>query len=444
MGIKIRNAVGQYIRKESLFSLPDKIIVGLSGGADSVVMLSILHKLGYQCIAAHCNFHLRGEESMRDEEFSEALAVSLGIPFYKIDFDTVETAKQRGISIEMAARDLRYEWFEQLRQEVNAAFIAVAHHQNDNIETLLLNLTRGTGIAGISGIKPKNNFIVRPLLCISRKEIEEYASAEDLEYITDSTNLEDIYIRNKIRLNLLPLLETMNPAIRTALLQTIHNLNEANKVYTSSIKASKQEIFRRNKQSIHIPTLLQCPSPESVLFEILKEYGFNKEVVKEIEQAIESQSGKEFYSPLYRLIKDREYLFLTVRTEKETALPIYSIKAEDSSIKQPIALSISYQAVDNNFRINKEKKFAYFDADKLSFPLTIRKWREGDAFIPFGMKGQQKLSDYFNNNKFSKLDKEQAWLLCSGKDIIWLINHRSDERYRIDKTTKKACIIKLL
>jgi tRNA(Ile)-lysidine synthase len=425
--------VGKYIEEHGLLDYPSsKIIVGLSGGADSVVLLYILRQLGYQCVAAHCNFHLRGEESQRDEKSAGDFAASFNIPFFKQDFDTESVAQEKGISIEMAARDLRYEWFEQLRKEENAATIAVAHHRDDSVETMLLNLIRGTGIKGLTGIKPKNGTVIRPLLCLSKKEILLFATEKKLPYILDSSNLQDEYTRNKIRLSVLPLLRSINPSIETSLLRTMENLNEVEKIYDYFIEESEANVFNPEKGTIDIAGLQTLPSPESVLFELLKKYGFGRDCIQDIARVPQRQSGKEFHSPEYTLLKDRKQFFLLPR-EQKSEKNVYWIDRQD----------LIFEDFHKNFEIIKDKNFAYFDADKLQFPLQVRKWEKGDKFIPFGMNGFQKLSDYFNNHKFSKPEKENTRLLCSGNDIIWIIGHRTDDRYKVNQETKKVCILKL-
>jgi tRNA(Ile)-lysidine synthase len=435
--------IREYIKEQHLLesSCPE-IIVGLSGGADSVALLHILHQLGYKCVAAHCNFHLRGEESQRDEKCARDFAASLPVPFFKQDFDTERMAREKGISIEMAARDLRYEWFEQLRKDRDAEAVAVAHHQDDSIETLLLNLIRGTGIKGLTGIKPKNGHIIRPFSGVSKKEILQYAAKENLPYITDSSNLQDEYTRNKIRLSLLPLLQSINPSVDSSLLHTMENLNEVAKIYDNCIRESKEKVFNPAKGSIDISVLKNSPSPESVLFEILKEYGFGRDTIREILQAIESQPGKEFYSSGYTLIKDRTQFLLTPREQIEEK-NVYILNEDDKEIHIPLSIKLIFENIHKNFQVIKDKKTACFDAGKLQFPLQIRKWEKGDKFIPFGMNGFQKLSDFFNNHKFNKIEKEKTWLLCSGTDIIWIIGHRTDNRYKIGEQTQNVCILKL-
>jgi tRNA(Ile)-lysidine synthase len=430
-----------YIDEKKLLNPSDKIIVGFSGGADSVALLHILHNLDYECIAAHCNFHLRGEESDRDEQFAADFAASLGLSFFKKDFDTQTIAKERGISIEMAARDLRYQWFSELREKLQAEAIAVAHHRDDNIETLLLNLIRGTGIKGLTGIQPRTGYLVRPLLCVSKKEILQYVQNENLQFVTDSTNEQDEWIRNKIRLQVIPLLETINPSVREAIVQTMDNLNETAKIYDAEIEKSIRHIYNKEKESISILLLKTYPSPESILFELLKNYGFRSDVIRDIYCAIDSQPGKTFYTPEYYIVKDRDEFILSSIAEKEEKE--YFIQAGETVLKSPFQMEISLLINDESV-IDKQANKAYFDFDKLQFPLTLRRWKTGDKFMPSGMKNFQKVSDFFSNNKFSKIQKEKTWILTSGKEIVWIVNHRIDERFKAMNTTKKRYILKVL
>jgi tRNA(Ile)-lysidine synthase len=434
--------IKQYIRINKMPQKYSTIIVGLSGGADSVVLLHILHSLNYNCIAAHCNFHLRGEESDRDEQFAADFSASLKIPFYKINFDTASYAQNNKISIEMAARDLRYKWFETLREKENAEAIAVAHHKNDNIETLFINLIRGTGLKGLTGIKPVNDKIIRPLLCLSKDEIIAYADKHKLSYIIDSTNREDHFIRNKIRLQVIPLLQTINQSLSEGLSQTIENLIEAEKIYDHEIASAISQCFDKKKSIIDISLLKSYPSPEAVLYEILKDYGFGRDSVLNISESIHSQSGKEFFSDKYRIVKDRQTFILT-SIQKNIKKETYSIEKTTNKLSEPVKLEFSYIDASDNILFSKEKGIAYFDEDKLSFPLTLRKWEKGDRFVPFGMNNSKKLSDYFSDLKFSLIDKENAWVLCSGNIISWIVGERTDNRFRVDSTTKKICIVKL-
>lgn len=434
--------VRSYIRKFQLLSDDDRpVLVGLSGGADSVALLDILNRLGYTCVALHCDFHLRGEESEGDADFSARFAKSLEVPFYKADFDTMAYAKEKRISIEMAARELRYVWFEDMRVRLGGQAIAVAHHRDDSVETILMNLIRGTGIRGMRGIRAKNGYVTRPLLCVSRKEIENWLLERGYGYRTDRTNLSDAYTRNFIRLNVLPLLEKLNPSVREAIARSAEHLSAAEKMYAYVLEQARREVVSGNR--ISIKALMRFPAPDTILYEILRDYGFSNQVAGEVFGALLGESGKFFYSPAYRLLKDRSYLWLTpigeIADERE-----YPLELGKDSYERPIRLNIQTVARDGSFSIPKDKRVACLDYDKLSFPLTLRTWREGDWFIPFGMRGRKKLSDYFSDHKFSRVEKENAWLLCGGGEIIWLVGERIDNRFRIDDTTKHVLLVNFL
>lgn len=423
----IEKKIVQYIDNESLFSLNARIIVALSGGADSVALLRILHTLGHDCEAAHCNFHLRGAESDRDEMFVRKLCKTMKIPLHTIDFATEQYATEKKISIEMAARELRYQWFAEIKKKTKADVIAVAHHQDDSVETVLLNLIRGTGINGLLGIRPKNGDIVRPLLCISRKEIINYLQNAGQEYMTDSTNLQDEYTRNKIRLNLLPIMQEINPLVKEHIIDTSNYLNDVNRIYNKGIEEGKQRVME--KGSIRIEPLLKEPSPEALLFEILYPLGFNAAQTKNILAMLEGQTGKQFISKDgWRVVKDRELLLID-KKEKQENPPFCLIKEEKEYTK--------------DFIIPREKHIACFDTDKLIGEINLRKWQTGDIFIPFGMKGKKKVSDYLTDRKFSIIQKENQWVLCCRDKIIWIVGERTDNRFRIDEKTKKVTVFKM-
>lgn len=434
----MRDTVRAYIEKYQLLTDGRPVLVGLSGGADSIALLTLLVESGYSCIAAHCNFHLRGDESLRDEHFAEAYARSLHVPFLKIDFDTQQYAAIHRLSIEMAARELRYSWFEEKRLETGAQAIAVAHHRDDDVETLLMNLVRGTGIRGMSGIRPKNGFVVRPLLGISRSDILDWLAVQNLTYMTDSTNLSDAYTRNFIRLRVIPLLEEINPSVKLAISRTSEHLAAAEAVYLHVVEEARAVVVESGDR-LSISALMHFPSPEAILYELLKAYHFSRPVVADIYNSLTGESGKIFNSPTHRLVKDREYLLLSAGT-KETP-QVYTLTGDEQKWSGPVELSFNKIVINKDLPIRKDRNRAYFDYDKLSFPLTLRPWKEGDWFIPFGMKGRKKLSDYFSDRKFSRFDKESVWLLCSGDDIIWIAGERSDNRYCIDKATKSVLIV---
>ena len=429
----IPEQVKQYIADKQLLEPGEKVVVGLSGGADSVALLNILVSLGYKCIAAHCNFHLRGAESDRDAAFVKQICEEGDIELFSVDFDTEDYARAKSISIEMAARDLRYQWFEDLCFRLGVDHVAIAHHRDDSVETVLLNLTRGTGIRGLTGIPPKNGRIVRPLLNITRYDILNYLRKNDLTFVEDSTNNEDIYTRNKLRLNVIPFLESINPSVKEAISRTSDHLLQVANIYNEYINSAKAEIVRHNK--IDINSLLTYTEPEAILYEILSAYGFNSATVRQAFDSVSGISGKRFYSDEYMLIKDRDY-FIIDRINEDREDDIYYIDDSVMSLSIPVSMKMEVLENDLSFTIEKEKNILYLDRDKLKYPLILRRWKQGDWFIPFGMTGKKKLSDYFSDNKFSLPDKENAWVLCSGSDIIWLVGHRSDNRYRIINSTK--------
>lgn len=421
--IKVR----QYINSKQLFSLNARIVVALSGGSDSVALLRILHALGYDCEAAHCNFHLRGKESDRDEVFVKKLCTKLGIPLHRIDFETKRYADEKKISIEMAARELRYNWFAEIKEKTKADVIAVAHHKDDSVETVLLNLIRGTGLNGLMGIRPKNGNIVRPLLCVSRKEIMDYLQDIGQEYETDSTNLQDEYTRNKIRLNLIPLMQEINPSVKEHIIDTSNYLNNVASIYNRCIEEGKLRVM--DNGNIRITALLNELSPEALLFEILYPLGFNSAQTKKIFNALKRQAGKQYISKDgWRVVKDRELLLIDKKEESGHS-SIKLIKEEKEYTK--------------DFVIPNERNIACLDADKLTGELNLRKFRNGDFFIPFGMKGKKKVSDYLTDRKFSIVQKEQQWVLCCGNKIVWVVGERIDNRFRIDENTKRIMILKM-
>ena len=432
--------IQKYIEEKQLFTLHDKVLVALSGGADSVALLRVLLVLGYHCEAAHCNFHLRGEESDRDERFVNELCKGLGVTLHVTHFDTVAYASRHHVSIEMAAREMRYDWFEQLRKERGMAVIAVAHHRDDSVETLLLNLIRGTGIAGLTSMKPRNGFVVRPLLTVSRKDIESYLSEHGVSYVVDCTNLESVYIRNKIRLQVLPLLRSINPSVDHSIYSSILNLREVESVYKAAIHEQEQNVLEYKGEYIYIPVekLKQLPSPKAFLFEFLTPYGFVSEQITEIISSCGGISGKVFLSRNYRIVKDREYLILEPPEREEAGTVVEKIE----SLEECGTLlhgNLSYRCLDNDetYCFSRDKSYACFDLDKLVFPLIIRRWETGDRFTPFGMKGSRKLSDYFRDRKYSLIDKANTLLLCSGNTIIWILGERAADGYRVTADTKR-------
>ena len=409
----------KFIKKHQLFTHNDKVLVALSGGADSVALLCMLLDEGYSCEAAHCNFHLRGEESDRDEMFVKTLCEKRQVKLHIKHFQTKEFANEKKVSIEMAARDLRYEWFKQLREESNSQVITIAHHQDDNVETILLNLLRSSGLQGLQGIRPKNGYIVRPLLDFNREELLAYLDQKQQDYVTDSTNLQDEFTRNKIRLHLLPLMHEINPAASEHILATANHLEGVSRIYRKGIEEAMQRVCKEG--NIHIPCLLQEVSPEAVLYEILYKKGFNSHQLADIMAALDGQSGKVFYSDNWQVLKDRDWLMVSERKEAKAPNLLYKELVRDA-----------------DFRWTTDKHIAYLDADKLTAPLHLRKWQAGDWFIPLGMKGKKLVSDYLTDRKFSLWQKEQQYVLCCHNDIVWLVGERIDQRYCITEETKRV------
>lgn len=434
--------VKKYI--DSLHLLPERarVVVALSGGADSVALIDILNRLDYFCIGAHVNFHLRGEESDRDAAFSHQLCMDLGIPFYKTDLYAAEYAEREGVSIEMAARELRYRWFEQIRKEQKAYAVAVAHHKDDSVETVLLNLIRGTGIRGLTGIKPKNGYIVRPLLCCDREDVLEYIEKRKLKFVTDRTNLLNEYRRNKIRLEVLPLLESIQPSVRESIARTIEHLGETEILYEQAISEAKTRICPDlNKSdngemfSILISALEKERSPKSVLYEILSDYGFGRLDVETIYKNRSGLPGRVFYSHTHRLVFDRDRIIVTEIPSNDSRE--YQIEEGQAVVNEPVKMKCEQIAYSSDVVISASKSVANLNADKLLFPLTVRHLKKGDSFIPFGMHGRKLISDFCTDLKMSAIEKEELWLLCSGKDIVWVIGERIDNRFRVDETTKR-------
>lgn len=432
--------IDNYIKRNGLLSGEKPVLVGLSGGADSVALLDILSRLGYPCVALHCNFHLRGEEADRDEAFARRFAESKGVPFYKVDFDTVAYAKERHLSIEMAARELRYAWFERERERLGGQAIAVAHHRDDNAETALMNLLRGSGIRGLGGMRPKNGFIVRPLLSVSRSDILAWLAEQGLGYVTDSTNLSEEYTRNFIRLRVLPLLEEVNPSASAAIARSAEHLAEATELYDYALRMAGERVLVADGK-LSIAALREFPAPATLLYELLKAYGFTRQVVEEVFASLDGESGKRFYSVTHRLVKDRAFLLVEPLPEKRKGSASYQVYPPVADVDSPIALSFQLVPFSADTTIPRERRVACLDYDKLRLPLTLRHWREGDWFIPFGMRGRKKLSDYFSDRKYSLPEKERAWLLCDGETVVWLVGERIDNRFRVDKSTKRMLMV---
>ena len=435
----MKNNFLHYIHEYKLFDNKSKILLAISGGIDSVCLADLLIRSGYNVEFAHCNFKLREEESDQDEIFVSDLANKNKIPFHHISFDTNHYALSNKISIQMAARELRYEWFEKVRREISADFIAIAHNKNDNVETFFINLINGTGLKGLRAIQNKNNFIVRPLMFASRNQIEEYVKLRSLNFTEDSSNKSKKYQRNKVRHDLMPLLKHINPSIENTIADEIEIIKNTYSIFKEQVDRVVKEISYQTDDGIKISKnkLIKLEPIDTYLYEILNVFGFTD--LKSIKNSILSNPGKQFFSKSHRLLIDREFVFI----EKVEDDFFKDILINECTLILNSPINISFKISSNN-QIDKIKDTAYFDYEKLVFPLVIRKWKSGDKFIPSGMKGFKKLSDYFIDNKINRLLKEKILLICSNDDIIWVIGHRIDERYKATSKTKKMYIANLL
>lgn len=433
--------VREYIEKNNLISKDQLILLGVSGGADSVALLRILLALGYRCVAVHCNFHLRAEESNRDQQFVEQLCSRLGVKLEICSYDTISYAAEKKISIEMAARELRYADFARLRQEYNANSIAVAHHRDDSVETLLMNLMRGTGIRGLTGIKPKNGYVIRPLLSVERVEIEEYLNSIGQDYVTDSTNLETDYTRNKIRLNLLPLMRAINPNADRSIENTALHLQQAYLIYNDAVQKAIADVVKREDEVLIIDTdaLLATASPSAILYEILSGYGYNEQQVSDIMESLDAESGRRFTSAGYLLYKERNRLVLMKNDDVDFCVAV-DLNTTDN-VMLPDGRILRFEFRDGDAEIARDSAVATLDADKVGNSLTVRVWQQGDSFIPFGMKGRKLLSDYMTDRKFSITKKRNQCVVCNDCALVWVVGERSDNRYRITKDTVRQLVI---
>ena len=433
----MKNKVQQFITEKSLFIREDKLILGISGGADSVCLMHVFLELGYSFELAHCNFNLRGEESDADEYFVKDLAKKYQLKIHVKQFDTLVYAAENKISTQMAARDLRYAWFEKLRIKSSAKYLAIAHHANDDVETFFINLVRGSGLKGFLGIKEKNNAIVRPLLSVSRLEIEQYLKDRGLVFREDSSNASVKYLRNKIRHELIPLLAQMNPSIQQTVKDEMRILEGVAQIYASKVEEVRKDLTQEKNGivQLEISALLALNPLHSYLYELLSAYGFY--AVEAISKALQGQSGKQFFSSTHQLVVDRENIFISLLNKENE---VFEITEKTISLVHPLVI---------NFKVIADKTIIYdnniaqLDVEKLKFPLTLRKWKEGDKFMPLGMKKFKKLSDFFIDSKFSIIDKQEQWLLCSGVDIVWVLGCRIDERYKLESNTKKVYIAQL-
>jgi len=424
------NSFVAFTSQQKLFSEKHNILLAVSGGIDSVVMCELFHQSKIKFGIAHCNFQLRAKESDGDSAFVKKLGDKYKVDFFSKKFETNKFSERSGISIQMAARDLRYNWLEETRGKNGFDCIAVAHHKDDSIETFFINLLRGTGIAGLHGILPKQGNIVRPLLFATRQEIESFYKRNKLKHREDSSNQSDKYLRNKIRHRIIPELKKINPNIEEIISKDIERIKDVEQIYLETINAKKNEILKKEngRTLISVNKLKQLNSLKTYLFEFLREFNFSSPVIEDIIESFKKQSGKKFYSSTHQLVKDRENLIISERNE---------------NIKK-LNLSFSVKDKNKNFKFPVNKNIACLDHDLLQLPLKKRIWKRGDSFHPLGMKGKKKLSDFLVDNKISITDKEKVQVLLSGNQIVWVIGMRIDDRFKVTEKTKKIHICELI
>ena len=437
-------AFSQFTKKEQLIDSPGTILLAVSGGIDSIVMCELFRQSSIPFAIAHCNFQLRAAESDEDEAFVEALAEKYKVAFHTVSFETKTFAKKNNLSIQMAARDLRYEWFEQVRKQFHYTAIATAHHGDDSLETFFINIMRGTGISGMHGILPKQGKVIRPMLFTDKENIKAFAKKHKLGFREDSSNTSDKYLRNNIRNTIIPALKKLNPAIEKSIAKDMENLRNAELIYKEAIGRKRKKLVQKTKEgfSISIEKLRKLQPAKTYLYEFLKPFNFNSASIDEIIHSPDNASGKQFFSDTHRLVKDRDLLL--IQEKKET---------EEEGISIPMATKttalntgkLKFKTLANNkaFKLKTASNTASLDLDTLDFPLQIRKWQKGDTFRPIGMKGKKKLSDYFIDKKLSLIDKENVRVITSGDRIVWVIGHRIDDRFKITAKTKKIYFVEL-
>jgi tRNA(Ile)-lysidine synthase len=440
------NKLIAFARENNLFDANNKILLAVSGGLDSSVLSYLIAQITPNFALAHCNFKLRGAESDEDQAFVRNMAEKFSVSFYTTEFATADYARQHGISIQMAARELRYNWFRSISDNEGFDRIAVAHNRNDLSETLLLNLIRGTGLKGLTGIKPIQNKLIRPLLFATRSEILEYADNHSIAYREDSSNNDNKYHRNLLRNEIIPLLLRINPALNDTLFQESEIFASTYSLYNNSLEKIRKSITHESSDlySLSIPRILELQLTPSILFDILSPYEFSFSDINSIFSCLQAEPGKKFYSKSHVLLKDRNMLVIEkIDPDDDEAKTEYSVSEACKIIDKPIQLSFRNVQRTNDFRIPDSGNEIAVDSDKLSFPLTIRKWKDGDYFFPLGMKGKKKLSDFFIDRKINLLEKKKIWLLLSGDEIIWIMGHQISERYKIDRETKNVLVITL-
>lgn len=439
----MQEGFNSYNRDKELLGFGERVLLAVSGGVDSVVMAHLFAETDFDCAIAHCNFQLRGEDSDADEAFVRNLAAQLEMPVYVERFDVDREMKEKGISLQMAARDLRYEWFSTLAVGHSFDAIATAHNLNDSVETFFLNLARGTGIRGLTGIPLRNENIIRPLLFASRKEIEAYATSNSLAFREDSSNRETKYQRNKIRHDVIPIMEQINPAFVQTMAENMKRMVELRELVEVNVDDLRQEIFQRTRAEIRIDTgrLMKLEPLGTWMYELFSPFGFTKPQCKDIEGFLQSDSGKRFLSPTHQLYKDRDQLIMV--ESKTDSFERFYLDTPEKHSSLPFSMDIEVMDRNELKKIPNDKNTACLDIDEILFPLTIRRWQHGDYFYPLGMDQIKKLSDFFVDEKVPVPMKERTWILATGKKIVWIMGHRIDNRFRIKESTQRVLVLRL-
>jgi tRNA(Ile)-lysidine synthase len=456
----------EFITEQDLFHTKDKLLLAISGGIDSVVLCELCYQAGFDFVIAHCNFQLRGDESERDENFVRSLAKKYNKEIFVKKFDTENYAAEHKVSIQGAARELRYAWFEEIvngqSSMVNgeksvennknlsspihhspfSIHIVTAHHLNDSIETLLMNFFKGTGITGLHGILPKQGKIIRPLLFAKKEELKTFAEENNLKWLEDSSNESDKYSRNFLRHNIIPALTEIYPNLTDNLANNIERFKEIEILYHQSIDQHKKNLLEKKGNEIHIPVLkLKKTIPlNTIVYEIIKDHSFSPHQVDEAINLLESESGKFIQSSTHRIIKNRNWIIIAPNDSERSEHIIIESVGRWPMTGGELHLQV-FQTT--NYKLQTENNIASLDADKISFPLLLRKWKQGDYFYPLGMHKKKKLARFFIDNKLSKTDKEKIWILESNKKIAWIIGMRIDDRFKITPQTKNVLNIEM-
>lgn len=432
----------RFIKEEELFTAGDKLLLAVSGGVDSVVLCELCQQAGFHFVIAHCNFQLRGAESDRDEQFVQSLSHKYNKKVYTKKFDTEGYASENKVSIQVAARELRYNWFSQLLaataepQQKLADYLLTAHHADDNIETVLMNFFKGTGITGLRGILPKHGKIIRPLLDFRKEELWQFAREMNLEWVEDSSNLLDKYSRNNFRQHIIPLVQKLYPAAEENIRNNIRRFSDVAILYQQAIEAHKKSLLEYKGNEVHIPVLKlkKCEPLQSILYEIIRPYQFTPAQTTEVLGLLASDSGKYVQSPTHRVIRNRKWLIIAPLRQEEAA---YILIEKGEAPVNTGTFKLNFDELPaKDAELISPATVALLDHKRLEYPLLLRRWKTGDYFYPLGMKKKKKLARFFIDQKLSKTAKENVWVLESGKKIIWVIGHRIDDRYKITERTK--------